>query len=238
MTGFELDGFLSDEVDAYQRHVIEQFPVVVGESIAASRAAMAQLSAIRLVDAKLSTLVALSLWSRCVSTCQASILLGHRGMGTDGLTLLRNAFESLFHCGALLADASVLARLRAKDDYERLKQATAILGHEDTVKALTPESKKAVEAFVQSVPTSKDLISAFDCAKLAGLEGLYHTAYRTLSLKAAHPSLTTAGYAFGEQLTDLRFGPSTDHLDEVFGLARDCLNMGRGIVGKALTAQA
>jgi len=237
MTGIELDGFLSNEIDAYQSNVTEQFRAVVGESFAASRAAMAQLNAIRIVDAKLSTLVALSLWSRCISTCQASILLGHRGMGIDALTLLRNAFESLFHCGALLADASVLARLRAKDDFERLKQATAMLGHKDTVKVLPPDAKEAVEAFVKSVPTSKDLISAFDCAKLAGLEGLYHTAYRTLSLKAAHPSLTTAGYAFGEQLTDLRFGPSTDHLDEVFGLARDCLNMGRGIVAKALTVQ-
>jgi hypothetical protein len=126
MTGFERDGFLSNEVDAHQHHITEQFRVVVGECFAASRAAMAQLNGIRIVDAQLSTLVALSLWSRCVSTCQAAILLGHRGMGVDGLTLLRNAFESLFHCGALLEDASVLVRLRAKDDYERLKQATAI----------------------------------------------------------------------------------------------------------------
>ncbi|MDN8102607.1 DUF5677 domain-containing protein [Burkholderia multivorans] len=235
MTGFELDGFLSDEVDAYRLHVTEHFRSVLGECIAASRAAMVQINAIRVVDAELSTLVALSLWSRCIATCQAAILLGHRGMGVDGLTLLRNAFESLFHCGALLEDSSVLARLRAKDDYERLKQATAILGHKETVDVLTPEAKAAVEAFVMSVPSSKDLISAFDCAKLAGLEGLYHSAYRTLSLKAAHPSLTTAGHAFGEQLTDLRFGPSTDHLDEVFGLARDCLNMGHGIVAKALS---
>ena len=235
MSTFEVDGFLSTESDDYQRYVTEHFPDILGECVAASRAAMLQLNEMRLVDPKLSTLVALSLWSRCFATCQAAILLGYRGMGIDALTLLRNAFESLFHCGALFEDPSVLARLRAKDDYERLKQATAILGHKETVDVLTPDAKVAVEAFVQAASAPKDLISAFDCAKLAGLEGLYHSAYRTLSLKAAHPSLTTAGHAFGERLTDLRFGPSLDHLGEVFGLARDCLNMGRGIVAKALS---
>lgn len=234
MNDFELDGFLSAEADAYKRHVETTFTEVVGEAKDASRAAMKQLCEMQLVDPSLSTLVALSLWSRCVASCQASILLGYRGMGVDGLTLMRNAFESLFHLGALLQDSSVLARLRAKDDYERLKQATAMLGHKETLDVLTPENRAAVEAFVKSVPFSKDVISAFDCAKIAGLEGLYHSAYRTLSLVAAHPSLTTAGHAFGADILDLRFGPTIDHLETVFGLARDCLSMGLGIVANAL----
>lgn len=238
MNDFELDGFLSSEADSYKQHVSRQFSALLAEAREASRAAMAQMCAMRPVNPPLSNLVALSLWSRCIASCQAAILLGHIGMGVDALTLLRNAFENLFHCAALFRDPTVLKRLRAKDDYERLKQASAMLGHKETMDVLTPENKAAVEAFVKSMPQPKEMISAFECAKTAGLEGLYHGAYRSLSLVAAHPSLTTAGHAFGDNILDLRFGPSTDHLDTVFGLARDCLNMGRGFVDEAVRSNA
>ncbi len=219
-------------------HVEVVFRDAISEARRASGTAVKQLGDMKLVNPCLPLLVALSLWSRCVVTCQAAILLGTRGMGVDGLTLLRNAFESLFHCGALLQDPSVLIRLRNKDDYERLKQATLMLDHKETMDVLTPENRAAVEAFLRAAPSHGTIISAFECAQVAGLEGLYHSAYRSLSLVAAHPSLTTAGHAFGASIFDLRFGPSVTNLDSVFGLARDCLNIGCSIVEKALASGA
>lgn len=233
MDGLRLEGFLSGELAKFEREVTMQFSKIIAEAHGASRAAM-KLFEMKIKNPSPSTVVALLLWPRCVASCQAAILLGQKGMGIEGLTLLRNAFESLFHFAALLQDPTVLPRLRNKDDYERLKQATALAGHHESMEVLSQENRLAVEAFIRSKTPQKNIITAFDCAKIAGLEGLYHSAYRTLSLQAAHPSLTTAGHALGESLLDWRFGPSTEHLDEVFGLARDCLNMGRGFVDNAL----
>lgn len=168
------------------------------------------------------------------TSCHAAIILGRKGMGVDALTLLRSAFESLFYCAALLRDESLLKRLKDQDEYERLKQAKAMFRHQQTMDDLTPANKAALETLATSTSLPGGSISAFDCAKLAGLEGLYYGLYRTLSLVAAHSSLTTAGQAFGERISDLRFGQTDAHLKDVFENARDCLAIGSAFVSEAL----
>jgi hypothetical protein len=234
MTKLETHGFLATEISHDIARLRNEFADVVREAEAASEAATTQLFQSTSVERPLSDHLAVSFWIRCISSCQAAILLGERGMGIEGLTMLRNAFENLFTFAAIIKDPTVVSKLDAKDLQERSKHAIAIKKNKESFDVLTPELQAELEEYIRSAPSPAETITIFETARLAGLESFYHTVYRTLSREAAHPSYTTAGHAFVDDITDIRYGPSPGNLNEVFGLARDCLNIGRGFITPVL----
>jgi hypothetical protein len=81
MSTFELDGFLSQEANQYGDQISSAFSELIGGARGASREATIQLTGLKLKDLAIATLVGLSLWSRCIASCQGAILLGQRGTG-------------------------------------------------------------------------------------------------------------------------------------------------------------
>ncbi|WP_430231832.1 hypothetical protein [Paraburkholderia tropica] len=106
-----------------------------------------------------------------------------------------------------------------------------------TLLALTVDGRQQLEAFLRDTPVVAGGISAFEAAEIAGMTGVYHGAWRTFSLLAAHSTLTAAGHAFGRSLHDLQFGPSFDHVEAALGLARDGIGLGLGAVSSLFRAE-
>ncbi|WP_175924638.1 hypothetical protein [Burkholderia latens] len=92
--------------------------------------------------------------------------------------------------------------------------------------ALAETDRQLLEAFLRDTPEVKKSISAFEVAEIAGMTGIYHGAWRTFSLVAAHSNLTSAGHAFGNDMLDLQFGPSFENVEAALSLARDCIRLG------------
>lgn len=67
-------------------------------------------------------------------------------------------------------------------------------------------------------------------------DGTYQ--YRTLSLVGTHSSYTTGRHAFGDSLTDMRFGPAKEHLAMLFGLTRDSVGLGMRTMAPILKRHA
>lgn len=128
----------------------------------------------------------------------------------------------------------ILPRIEGEDRKQRHKQIEAMLKSKQILQAMNPELKAQLEEYVRDTPKPTKEISAYEAADLAGMEGVYSGAYRTLSMVGSHASFTTAGHAFGASLAELQFGPSRDHLETVFGLARYCLTLGMEIVDTVL----
>ncbi|MFM0239671.1 DUF5677 domain-containing protein [Paraburkholderia phytofirmans] len=222
----ESEGFLSQEMDGYIAAIREAFAEEIRQCRQISSEATSQLFRSGVDASSLPQLMAASFWTRCLSACQATILLGERGLNIEALALLRTAYEHLFFCGAIANNPACLARIEGQDRAERIKQAEKLQKNESVLQALSEEDCVLLDDFVRDTPKAKKQLSAFEAAKLGGMEGLYEGAYRTLSLVGTHSSYTTAGHAFGDSFEDMRFGPSKEHLGMLFGLTRDCIGLG------------
>lgn len=202
-----------------------------------SRRATMQVFGQSITTPTIPRVTAASLWARCLSNCQAAILLAERGMGLDALALLRTGYENLFYCAALIKRPTVIARLAEEDTRQRIKQATEMLKDAQILAALAAEDRERLEAFLQETPAPTRSITAFEAAEIAEMTGVYQAAWRTFSLMAAHSTLTAAGFAFGKDLLDLQFGPSVEHVDAALGLARDCIRLGLDAVAQLFTSE-
>lgn len=230
----ETEGFLSPGLDGSTEQIRNEFAELIEQFRKESAKATGGLFASRAEASSLPIAMAMSFWTRCVTTCQAAFLLGERGMGVEAMVLLRTAYEHLFFCGALIARPDILPRIEGEDRKQRHRQIEAMLRSKQILEAMTPALKAELEEYVRDTPKPTKEISAYEAADLAGMEGVFSGAYRTLSMVGSHASFTTAGHAFGESLSELQFGPSRDHLEMVFGLARYCLTLGMEVVDKVL----
>jgi hypothetical protein len=226
MSSIETDGFLSSEIQDVRTRVRNQFQGLVRECEQVSRSATMQVFGQNVITPTIPRAVAASLWARCLSSCQAAILLAERGMGLDALAQLRTGYESLFFCVALIKRPDVIARLADEDTRQRIKQATEMLKDKQILEVLTAADREQLEGYLRDTPSPTKSISAFEASELAGMSGVYQGAWRIFSLMAAHSTLTAAGHAFGKDLLDLQFGPSFEHVDSALGLARDCISLG------------
>ncbi|WP_321966988.1 DUF5677 domain-containing protein [Burkholderia cepacia] len=222
----EEEGFLSRDMDGYIAAIREDFAEEIRQCRAISCEATTQLFKSGVDATSVPEVMAASFWTRCLTACQATIVLGERGLNIEGLALLRTAYEYLFFCAAIANNPACIARIEAQDRTERIKQAEKLQKSEIVRQALSEEDCALLDGFVRDTPKTKKQFSAFDAARLGGMEGLYESAYRTLSLVGTHASYTTGGHAFGSSLADMRFGPSKEHLAMLFGLTRDCIGLG------------
>ncbi|WP_157661043.1 DUF5677 domain-containing protein [Burkholderia ubonensis] len=110
MTSIEIDGFLSPKIQDFRAHLRSQFKELVSHCEDASRRVTMQVFGLNLTAPTVPRVTAASLWTRCLSSCQAAILLAERGMGLDALALLRTGYENLFYCAALIKRPTVIAQ--------------------------------------------------------------------------------------------------------------------------------
>jgi hypothetical protein len=223
-----LQGFLSDKINDYRRKYRLLFATAFLDCEASSNRATALLFNANLNGVLQHQLLAVALWNKSVSSCQAAILLAERGMVPETKILVRSAVEFLFFAGASLADPSVLDRMVIDDSHERNKMARGMLNvithaaHRDALNTVINE--------YSSRPKGVSAFSAFDAAMAIGLESLYQHVYRGMSLDAAHATIQSTNSFFQtdeqEGVISPVFGPNDEGIDFCLGLIQVCLSTG------------
>ncbi|AET95273.1 hypothetical protein BYI23_E001120 (plasmid) [Burkholderia sp. YI23] len=231
-------GFLSATVDEHRREVRQQFAAQFAECDGLSDRAVRQLHKATFSDRSPAKLFAAAYWMKCVRACQGAILLAERGLIPDSMTQTRTAAEALFHAVALVVDPSVVEKLIAEDARQKRKQVQGMT-REQTVTSTLSESDRTALLALLDAEQKKGEFSAFDAAHIAGLDYLYQTMYRGLSLAAAHSTLTALDHEFVRRPSgevELDFGPSTDNLEFALGMISACLKLGIEKMEPAISA--
>ncbi|ABO59776.1 DUF5677 domain-containing protein (plasmid) [Burkholderia vietnamiensis] len=224
----ETRGFLSIEIEELRGAVRQQYAPQFAECDDLSDLAVRQLREATFADGSPGKLFAAAYWMRCIRACQGAILLAERGLIPDSLAQTRTAAEALFHAVALVVDPGVVERLIAEDQRQKRKQVQGMT-REQTVNETLSESDRAALLALLEAEQKQGEFSAFDAAHIAGLDYLYQTMYRGLSLSAAHSTLTALDHEFVRRPTgevELDFGPSTDNLEFALGMIAACLKIG------------
>ncbi|WP_157644894.1 DUF5677 domain-containing protein [Burkholderia ubonensis] len=234
-------GFLSPEIDACRERYRIEFAATLQVCEQASAEATKQLFGAKFGRLSDEHILAISLWCRCLSACQGAILLTERGMVPEAQTLVRSAYEFLFFAAASINDPTVFTSLVSGHDYARLEQARAMLRDGQRSGNLNDEMIAKLNALVQDIEPSKKAISAYDAARLAGLEYLHATVYRGLSFVASHATMAatnpTLERADGDAL-QIVFGPSPSGAEFCLGLIDTCLRTGIPRIESLLIANA
>jgi hypothetical protein len=178
---------------------------------------------------------------RCLSACQAAVLLIERGMPADAQTLVRSATEFLFFAVALLKDPTVADGLKGKDQADKIKQAREML--KDCVLGVDLNAQQVIDlqSIVAGAQPNLLSISAYDAAQIANLKPLYQTFYRGLSLSAAHGTITSANHLFVDGQTGgvtMEFGPASKDIRWSLSLVTKLLEIGLASFSGILALQA
>jgi hypothetical protein len=222
-------GFLSPEIDSVRRQLRAELAASVAEAEVISDRVTACLFSADVSHYAPHETLALSFWIRCLGACQGSLLLAERGMAPESLILLRSAFEFLFFGAASLADPDVFESLAEGHDFERGKQARAMINEGAQNGHLTEHQVALLREVEEEVGTPKAALSAFAAAQRAGLGYLYASAYRGLSMMASHATMGGTDSVLEEQSDGSAkavFGPSERKVGFALGLIARCLELG------------
>ncbi|WP_321810352.1 MULTISPECIES: DUF5677 domain-containing protein [unclassified Burkholderia] len=228
-TDIAAKGFLSPEIESCRRQLRAELAASVAKAEAVSDRVTACLFFADVSHYAPHETLALSFWVRCLGACQGSLLLAERGMAPEALTLLRSGFEFLFFGAASLVDPSVFESLADGHDFERRKQARAMIREGSQGGHLTESQIALLRQVEEEVDKPKAALDAFAAAQRAGLGYLYASAYRGLSMMASHATMAGTDSVLEEQ-PDGRakavFGPSMRNVEFAFGLIARCVELG------------
>ncbi|MYM29295.1 hypothetical protein GTP58_13275 [Duganella sp. CY15W] len=233
-------GFLSHEIENYSKEYRERyknvFSICEAKSDAATQILFKTDMSVFNSTESLPVVASIALWMRCISSCQAALILIEKGMIPEAQTLIRTAYEFLFYSVAGLGNPEVFESLKEGDKHARKIQAECMKAngkHE-----LSEEQIKELEDLAKENLGGKRAIDAFQAARMAGLTYLYSTVYRGMSFISSHPTLASTN-AFFEERGDgfgLTFGPSEKGLEFSVGLIDTCLQHGSTIFDPLLAA--
>lgn len=227
----ETRGFLSAELGEFRAYCREKhaklFAVCEAKSDDSTRRLFAANIPSIFGPEKLHLALALGFWNRCLSACQAALLLCERGMVPESQVLIRSAYEFLFFAVATAQDPDVLDNLMHGDTYARYEQAKCMLKEGIKTGQLTQEQVEALKGIIAK-GSGKRPISAFDAANRAGMSYYYATVYKGMSLVGAHATAASTDAVFEENTEGFSpvFGPSDNNLEFCLGLIDKCLEEG------------
>lgn len=227
----ESRGFLSSELNSIRDHYREKHAELFAICEAKSDAATLRLFGACIPEifgpGKLHLALALGLWNRCLSACQAALLLAERGMIPEAQTLVRSAFEFLFFAAAAAKDPAVLESMMHGDTYAKHEQARCMLKEGIRTGQLTQLQIDTLKKVIDE-GVGKKQISVFDAAERAGMSYYYATVYKGMSLVGAHATAAATDAVFEEVEEGFSpvFGPSDENLPSCIGLIETCLAEG------------
>lgn len=227
----ESRGFLSAEIDEFRAYCRQTHAKLFAICEAKSNDSTRRLFSTNIPGVfgpeKLHLTLALGFWNRCLSTCQAAILLCERGMVPESQVLIRSAYEFLFFAVATAQDRDVLDSLMHGDTYARHEQAKCMLKEGTKTGQLTQEQIEALKKIIVS-GSGKRPLSAFEAADRAGMSYYYATVYKGMSLVGAHATAASTDAVFEENSGGFSpvFGPSDKNLEFCIGLIDKCLEEG------------
>ncbi|PPA75401.1 hypothetical protein C4E15_14980 [Achromobacter spanius] len=183
---------------------------------------------------------ALGFWARCVSSCQGALLLADRGMEVESMALTRLAYEALFTSLAVLKDLTVLERLKQNEAMSRVLAARGMI--EGAANMFSEQQLNELQEVIEeNASPAFNSIKIKVLATAAGMLHLYETVYRSLSLTAAHPTLSSLDHLLEDGATgqpSLTLGPSANNLEWTLELIRMCLELGMTEVHSRLHRRA
>lgn len=224
-------GFLSSEIEGFRNFYKTKHARLFEVSECKSDAVVKSLFGARIEEIfgpeKLHLSLALGLWMRCVSSCQAALLLVERGMVPEAQALVRCAYEFLFFAVATAKHPEVLESMMHGDTYVRSEQARAMLKEGIKYSQLLQSQIDTLNAIIADGKGTKQL-SVFEAAEKAGMSYLHATVYRGMSLTGAHATAASTDAVFQENDDGISavFGPSDDGLPFCVGLIDKCLDEG------------
>ncbi|MDR8093305.1 hypothetical protein KPB05_38260 [Burkholderia gladioli] len=228
-TDISAKGFLAPELESARRQVRAELAASAVKAEAVSDRVTAYLFSADVSGYAEHEILALAFWIRCIGTCQGGFLLAERGMASEALVLLRSAFEFLFYGAASLADPSVFKSLANGHDFERRKQARAMIQEGSHGGHLTVDQIALLRQVEAEVDEPKAALDAYAAAQRADLGYLYASAYRGLSMMAVHATMAGTDSVLEEQpdgAAKAIFGPSMRNVQFAFELIASCLETG------------
>lgn len=185
-----MDRFLGSDPAGVIAHIRSQARDWFAEAEAMAEYASSLLLRVDVHAGNVRELLASLLFQRIVAGFEAVLLLGERGMHTQGLVQRRSMLESLFVLGAITADAEYVDRFLGADEVRVLEIYKKISRLPLSVrKALEPEiTSSETEAKIAEYKArtgGRKGPSVAEYAKAAGLETQYLTDY-SIASEAAH----------------------------------------------------
>ena len=224
MTTFSTDGFLSDEVSAWESDFEKQYPSKLELSTAVNRLAHKIVFTLDIGSEELRDLLLSTLLARQLSTFQGFVLLSRKGMIFQAEMLVRALAESMFLVGAICKKPDFAKQWILGDEVSRKKGLVRLNedrrrrgeSPDETAVALIAELEKRIRDEGITKPSTEQI------AKLAGLESYYDTLYGFFSM-AVHSSSRSLDKALQKghdgKLTHVEYGPETDGFDMHFDYA-------------------
>lgn len=238
--GIKADGFLSPELEKYRTGYLQRYFAAFQPCFEQSGQATQLLFSAEITEVLNHQLLAIALWQRSVRSCQAAIMLCERGMVPEARIQIRSAYEFLFYSVAALFSPDAMDDMIRDELIERRKMAeglrkTAPDGH------LNIADLSFLDEIIKDANgPGKSKLSAFDAAQLAGMEYLYQTVYRGMSLDASHATIYSTNHFFQtDEEGNLApvFGPSDIGIEFTLSLISTCLANGLAVFSPFIHAQ-
>lgn len=224
MTTFSTDGFLSDEVSAWESDFAKQYSSKLELSIAVNRVAHRIMPSLEIASEELRDLLLSTLLARQLSTFQGFVLLSRKGMIFQAEMLVRALAEAMFLVGAICRKPDFANQWILGDEVSR-KKALVRLNEDRRRRGESPdETAVALIAELETRIRDEGITkpSTEQIARLAGLESYYDTLYGFFSM-AVHSSSRSLDKALQKdrdgKLSHVEYGPEIDGFDMHFDYA-------------------
>jgi hypothetical protein len=224
VTAFSTDGFLSDEINEWEKDFDQRYGPKIELSMAVNRLAHRLIFSVAIVSNQLDDLLLSTLMARQASTFQGFIILSRKGLIFQAEMLVRALAESMFLVGAICKQPRFAEEWILSDEISR-KRLLVRLNQDRSRRGELPDPK-AVALIAELEKRIKDeKIKKYNTehiARLAGLQSYYDTLYGffSLSVHSSSRSLDKALQADGQgEVTAVEYGPLIEGFDMYFDYA-------------------
>ncbi|CAE6705985.1 hypothetical protein G2912_01070 [Paraburkholderia aspalathi] len=219
----ELVGILSPDIEGYRRLMRDEYKAAFEEAETLSTTAWGYFSAWRGDTTRASNAHAVVFLSKCVQACQATLLLGERGLELEAAAVLREAYEYLFVGAAILQAPSIVQRLIRESEREHGKQAAKLHKPDDGEPIVDEQYLERLRTLAEGEVKGSGL-SVYAAAEAVNMTGIYDGVYRTLSRMGTHATATTLLHGSGRD-GNVYGGPARKHLAQLLEWTSDCLKL-------------
>ena len=231
MTDINEDGFLSSELDGFEKHVTQAYPDHYSYLLKTNKFSQKLQYNLTINKNDSDEIIAAILFSRTLATYQAFILVAKRGMLEQSKMLLRCIFESLFPLVAISKHKGYSLKLIGSEEHERLKAFKKLIRYHQRQDQNNPIIKdiQAKADAVKEIILKNNLIkiSILQSAEDAGLIDWYDTAYTLLS-STVHASVrsleTSLVFDHESDLKELKNEPEIYGFKDLFATALEAMN--------------
>lgn len=170
--------------------------------------------------------IAIAMWLKAVESCEATDVLGSRGMYGAAWATVRLAYESLFYTCAILKDPANSEKLASHHIFQVAKLLKDQINDKSKATDQTDEQKSDIAHYEKFIKSHANWPAA-DAAKAADMFDQYSEIFRTISQLGSHANISSLDQHLANTKDRLmtRGGRQEDR-DSQINLAIQCLVLG------------